>query len=87
MSTPISISDVRAMFVRYCNAVERAGFDSSNYRLQFGDSANSYRVLDNGSGTIGTGSYGYLGDSKREAYRALSLMSEVLEDVRYKAGA
>lgn len=81
----ISNDDLRGAFKGYCDAVARAGYDVTNYRLQMGDSANTYRALDGGGGTIGTGSYGYLGDTKREAYRALYCMAELLNDMAYKS--
>jgi hypothetical protein len=83
MTNRISLDELSGMFSRYCDAVARAGYDVTNYRLQLGDEANSYRAMDNGSGTLGTGSYGYLGDTRREAYRALLLMAQTLEDIRY----
>lgn len=77
----VSISDVRGMFARYCRAVERAGVDVSSYYLREGDSVLPWRAECGGSGTIGTGSYGYLGDTRREAYRALYVMAQTLEDM------
>jgi hypothetical protein len=82
MANKITFAELSGMFARYCTAVQMSGIDSSNYRLRMGDEAHTYSALDDGAGTIGTGSYGYLGDTKREAYRALLVMAQALEDVR-----
>jgi hypothetical protein len=71
------------MYTRYCAALSRAGYDVSEYRLYTGDASNSWRSLIGGTGTPGTGSYGYLGDTKRDAYRALFVMAQLLEDIDY----
>lgn len=88
MSNSVSASDVRGMFARYVKACERAGVDVSTYRLREGDSANAWRVertvnaLGGVSGTIGTGSYGFLGNTRKEAYKALWFMACAIEDVK-----
>lgn len=84
-----SLDDVRGMFTRYVCAVNRAGIDASGYRLRVGDSVNAWRVFDTANGSqapaLGVGGYGYIGDNRREAYRALFVMASVLEDLRYMA--
>ena len=79
-----SLDDVRGAYKSYCDALDRHGYDVSEYRLQLGDASNSYRSLIGGAGTPGTGSYGHIGDTSGEAYRSLIVMSQLLDDLRYK---
>ena len=49
-----SLDDVRGAYKSYCDALDRHGYDVSEYRLQLGDASNSYRSLIGGGGTPGT---------------------------------
>jgi hypothetical protein len=71
------------MYTRYCAALSRAGYDVSEYRLYAGDRDHAWRSMIGGTGTPGTGSYGYLGDTKATAYRSLYVMAQILEDIDY----
>lgn len=85
MANRITNEELRGAFKGYCDAVARAGYDTTDYRLHLGDASNAYRATVGGDGTIGTGSYGYLGDTKREAYLTLSKMADLLNDIAYKS--
>lgn len=81
----ITVQDINGAWKRYVTALEKHGVEVSQYRLQNGTAATSWRahvIGEHGGASAGLGG-DFLGDTRAEAYRALINRAQTLEDLQH----
>lgn len=79
MSERVTVSDIKLMWSHYVTFAGRAGFNTDGWKLVEGSSETAWRSYNgHGDPTPGTGFAGFLGNTRREAFQALTRMHSTL---------